>query len=74
MARTQASGAEILDGSVAVVDLADDIVPYMRQRSKPSDRILTGEHINIMQNRQHIVVTEILVEGEITLDGTLGIL
>ena len=74
MARTQASGAEILDGSIAVVDLADDILPYIRQRSKPEDYVAPGDTLAILENKQHVVVGEMIVDDSIYLDGTLGIL
>jgi len=74
MARTQVTGIEIGDSTVAPIDLTDEVVPYIRQRSRPMDRIIQGETITILENTQHITVAELVIEGSVINNGTIGIL
>lgn len=74
MARTQLTGTEINDGTVNIVDLHDDVLPYITQRSKPLDSILSGETVTVLEKRQHVVATEIIVEGEMLINGTLVVI
>lgn len=74
MARTQVTGIEIGDSTVAPVDLTPEVVPYLRQMSRPTDRIIQGETITVLEYTQHVTITELIVEGDMIIFGTTGIL
>lgn len=74
MAKTQVTGTEISDSTVEFIDLANDCVLSIGQEVKPEDFVSFGKTLTILENKQHVIVTEMKVEGEIILNGTLGII
>jgi len=74
MARTQVTGIEIENASIKVVDLGVDIVPYIKENVRNADLVSVGESLTILANTHHVVMTEQIIEGDVLLFGTMGII
>lgn len=68
MARTQIDSELILDKTIRQIDLADELT----NGSLPIDYIATTEKIKELNH--YVVMTEIVIVGELIIEGTLGVL
>lgn len=70
MARTQIGGDLILNKSVRREDLSDELSVF--GASRPYDYIATEERI--IEKTHYIIMTEIIIIGDLIIEGTLGVL